>query len=197
MFPMSLTWTFSTQLPGRGTPSFWSAGKLNDLRVREDSADPKSEPPTLDLTEMDDIETLYDSYSNVVAPEKTLIMRGLHRLSKTDSFFYTDVTTGNGDVLRALVDSGSMACTLSEAAGMKLSQSTPNITKNSAEGYVIVGCGGHLVTPCAMYDLTVSVYGYRVIVPVLVVPGQTNDMILGSSAIKWLKIGRASCRERV
>ena len=60
---------------------------------------------------MDDLETLYNSYSNVVVPEKTLIMQGLHRLSKTDSLFYMDVTTGNGDVLRALVDSGSMACT--------------------------------------------------------------------------------------
>ena len=87
-------------------------------------------------------------------------MQDLHRLSKTYSLFYTDVTIGNGDVLRALVDSGSIACTLSETAGMKHGQSTPNIVKNSAEGHVIVGCGGHLVTPSAMYDLTVSVYGY-------------------------------------
>lgn len=27
---------------------------------------------------------------------------------------------------------------------------------------------------------------YKVIIPVLVVPGQTDDMILGSNAIKWL-----------
>lgn len=115
-----------------------------------------------------------------------MIVQGLHRLSKTESLFYTDVTTGNGDVLRTLVDSGSMVCTLSEAADMKLNQSTPNIVKNSAEKYAIVGCGGHLVTPSAIYDLTVSVYGYRVIVPVLVVPGQTDEMILGSNAIRWL-----------
>lgn len=31
-----------------------------------------------------------------------------------------------------------------------------------------------------------SVYGYKVIVPVLVVPGQADDMILGNNAIKWL-----------
>ena len=40
--------------------------------------------------------------------------------------------------------------------------------------------------PSAIYDLTVSVYGYKVIIPVLVVPGQVDDMILGNNAIKWL-----------
>lgn len=62
MFPMSVTCTFPTQLAGRRTPSLLSAGKLNDLRVGEDSADPKSEPPTLDLSEIDDLETLYNTY---------------------------------------------------------------------------------------------------------------------------------------
>lgn len=37
-----------------------------------------------------------------------------------------------------------------------------------------------------MYDLTTTVYGYKVIIPVLVVPGQTDEIILGSNAIKWL-----------
>lgn len=37
-----------------------------------------------------------------------------------------------------------------------------------------------------MYDLTTSVYGYKVVIPALVVPGQTDEMILGSNAIKWL-----------
>ena len=31
--------------------------------------------------------------------------------------------------------------------GDKLSQSVPNVEKKSAEGFVIVGCGGHLVLP--------------------------------------------------
>lgn len=145
-----------------------------------------SEPPTSDLTEMDDLETLYDTYRSMVSSEKTLIVQGLQKLSTTDSLFYTDVTTNNGDVLSALVDSGSMACTISETADMKLSQSMLHIEKKSAEQYVIVGCGGHLVTPSAMYDLSVSVYGYKVIIPVLVMPGQNDDMILGSNAIKWL-----------
>lgn len=79
-----------------------------------------------------------------------------------------------------------MACTISEAADTKLSQPITNIEKKSAEDFVIVGCGGHLVTPSAMYDLTTTVYGYKVIIPVLVVPGQTDEIILGSNTIKWL-----------
>lgn len=145
-----------------------------------------NEPPTLDLTDINDYERLCHTYSSVVPPEKTLIVQDLQRLSKTDSLFYTEVSTDSGHVLRALVDSGSMACTLSETANKKLSQSIPNIGEKTAEDFVIVGCGGHLVTPSAMYDLTASVYGYKVIIPVLVVPGQTDDMILGSNAIKWL-----------
>ncbi|XP_030604464.1 uncharacterized protein LOC115793557 [Archocentrus centrarchus] len=80
----------------------------------------------------------------------------------------------------------SSHCSTVPLADRKLSQSIPDIDRKSAEDFVIIGCGGHFVTPSAMYDLTVSVYGFRVIIPVLVVPGQTDDMILGSNAIKWL-----------
>ncbi|XP_030606074.1 uncharacterized protein LOC115794610 isoform X2 [Archocentrus centrarchus] len=187
VLPVSLTWPFKAQLPQRELFSFQrTAGKLNDLRGGEDSADQVSRPPTFDSTDIDDYEALFCTYSGLVPPQKTLIAQSLHRLSKTDSLFYSDVTTDGGHVLKALVDSGSMACTVSEMADRKLSQSIPDIDRKSAEDFVIIGCGGHFVTPSAMYDLTVSVYGFRVIIPVLVVPGQTDDMILGSNAIKWL-----------
>ncbi|KAL3999269.1 calcium/calmodulin-dependent serine protein kinase [Sarotherodon galilaeus] len=138
------------------------------------------------MTDIDDYDTLYSTYSGIVPPNKTLIAQGLHRLSNTDSLFYSAVTTSSGQVLKALVDSGSMACTISETVDEMLSQSIPDIERRSAEDIVIVGCGGHLVTPSAMYDLTVSIYGFKVVIPVLVVPGQADDMILGSNAIKWL-----------
>lgn len=41
------------------------------------------------------------------------------RLPETNELFYTDVTIDGGRVLRALVDSGSMACTVSETADSK------------------------------------------------------------------------------
>lgn len=60
------------------------------------------------------------------------------------------------------------------------------MTRDTANGYVIIGCGGHRVSPKDMYDLDVAVYGCRMIVPVMVVPGQTEEMILGSNAIKHI-----------
>ena len=158
MFPVSLTWPLKTHLPGGEKPSSsWAAGKLNDLRTGEDSADHVSEPPTSDLTE-DDYETLCHTYSSLLPSNKTLIVQNLQRLPETNELFYTDVSTDGGEVLRALVDSGSMACTLSETADSKLSQSIPNIEKRSAEDFVIVGCGGHPVTPSSIYDLTICLW---------------------------------------
>lgn len=77
-----------------------------------------------------------------------------------------------------------MACTLSEAAEASLLASALTLTKCSADDVVIIGCGGHRVTPTAVYDLSVCVYGCRMIIPMLIVPGQTDEMILGSNAIK-------------
>lgn len=144
-----------------------------------------SEPPTLDMTDID-YESLYETYCSVVPSDKTMIVQGLQRLSNTDSLFHIEVATENGHVIKALLDSGSMACTVNEKTDTELSKSLHTIERKTAKDFVIVGCGGHLVTPTALYDLTATVYGYKVIVPVLVVPGQSDDMILGSNLIKWL-----------
>lgn len=133
-----------------------------------------------------DYESRYDAYSSTVPPEKTVIVQGLQRLSETDSLFHTEVVTENGHVIKALVDSGSMACTVNEKTDVELTKTFPDVVKGSAKDFVIVGCGGHLVTPTALYDLAISVYGFKVIVPVLVVPGQSDDMILGNNVLKWL-----------
>ena len=63
------------------------------------------------------------------------------------------MTTDGGSVLRGLVDSGSMAYTVSVTADPKLSQSVPDIEKISAEDFVIVGCGSQLVTPSAKFTI--------------------------------------------
>lgn len=85
-----------------------------------------------------------------------------------------------------MVDSGSMACTLNEAAERCLLQHKPELQKLPANDVVIIGCGGHRVIPKVMYELELTVYACKMVVPVLVVPGQTDDLILGSNAIKWL-----------
>ncbi|RXN14312.1 interleukin-1 receptor accessory -like 1-A isoform X3 [Labeo rohita] len=87
---------------------------------------------------------------------------------------------------KALIDSGSMACTISESAEESLLKSNPDMTSQSAQDVVIVGCGGHRVTPTAVYDLKATVYGCSMIIPALVVLGQTEEMILGTNVIKRL-----------
>ncbi|XP_037828975.1 uncharacterized protein LOC108247133 isoform X2 [Kryptolebias marmoratus] len=79
-----------------------------------------------------------------------------------------------------------MACTISEEAEAKISKILTHMDKKPANDFVIVGCGGHVVTPSALYELTLTVFGFNVMVPVLVVPGQSDEMILGSNAIRWL-----------
>ncbi len=79
-----------------------------------------------------------------------------------------------------------MACTLSEAAERRLLQHKPDLQKLPANDVIIIGCGGQRVNPKVMYELELTVYACTMVVPVLVIPCQTDDLILGSNAIKWL-----------
>lgn len=127
------------------------------------------------------------SFSSCVEPAgNTVIFQNTHRVQRIDSLFYTPATVWGNLELKAMVDSGSMACTLSEAAERHLLQHKPDLQKFPASDVVIIGCGGQRVTPKGMYELELSVYACKMVVPVLVVPGQTDDLILGSNAIKWL-----------
>lgn len=49
---------------------------------------------------------------------------------------------------------------------------------------VLVGCGGLRVKPKCAFDVEIEVYGCKVLVPTLVVPGQRDELILGTNLIK-------------
>lgn len=89
--------------------------------------------------------------------------------------------------LHALIDSGSMACTMNEEAEEKL-QSVGLCSESSTldTDIVLVGCGEVQVKPKYIYQLEMNVYGQEVSVPTLVVPGQCDQLILGSNVIKHL-----------
>lgn len=116
---------------------------------------------------------------------KTVIFQGTRRIQRSDSLIYTTVTAA-GVSLKAMIDSGSTGCTLSEPAVERLLQHNPDMRRYSADDVVIIGCGGHQVTPSAAYDVEVEVYDCKMVIPVVVVPGQTDYMILGSNAIKTI-----------
>ena len=86
-----------------------------------------------------------------------------------------------------MLDSGSMACTLSEGVELEMLSKkliTEPIPFN--QDVVLVGCGGSLSKPKCMYEVEMKLYGESCIVPVLVVPGQRDDLIVGTNVIRFI-----------
>ena len=118
--------------------SFPIVGKLVDLHPGEDGADPNCDPPN---DTSDDFQSVYESFTSVAPLDKTVILQSLHKIQKSDSLFYTTVTTAEGVMLRAMIDSGSMACTLSESAESRLLQQNPDMERHSADDIIIIEIG--------------------------------------------------------
>lgn len=114
------------------------------------------------------------------------LLRLLERLQKADSLFYTDACAAGEVHLKAMIDSDSMSCSLSKAAATLILQHCSEIKKSPADNIVVIGAGGHHVTPTAVCDLKVTIYGFKVLVPTLVIPGQKDDMIVDSNVLKVL-----------
>lgn len=79
----------------------------------------ESKPPNT-TTDMEECESLYKLYSDSIPDNKTVIFQMTQRIPRADSLFYTPVSIANGPTLKAMIDSGSMACTLSKGAEASL-----------------------------------------------------------------------------
>ncbi len=110
---------------------------------------------------------------------------GSQKIDGASDLFYAPVTVGGQSVLNGLLDSGSMACTLSTEGESKLCADgvlpQPSVIPSNV---VLVGCGGLTIQPKCTYDLEVEVYAFKFIVPTLLVPGQKDEFIIGSNVIK-------------
>lgn len=102
-----------------------------------------------------------------------------------DELFYAPVYVNDRFQMMEILDSGSMACTFSETVESRmLSQNVlPKPTLFTQE---IIGCGGKTTRPKCMYEVELKVYSERCLVPVLVVPGQRDDLINVTNVIKFL-----------
>ncbi|CAI5660541.1 unnamed protein product [Oreochromis niloticus] len=160
-----------------------TVGKLVDPHLREDGVDHLSDSPSCDS---DDLESMYESLCSASPPGMTVVFQMTQRIKKSDSLFYTTVGTVGGVSLRAMIDSGFMSCSISEAAATRLLQSCPDLKFEPANDIVVVGAGGHQIQPKAVFDLEVTIYGFKLLISTLVIPGQSDDMIIGSNAIKSL-----------
>lgn len=87
---------------------------------------------------------------------------------------------GNKLTLGGMLESGLMACTMSENAEAKLLDAGVLKKENESNfDVVLIGCGGSRVKPKSAYDVEMEVYGCKIIVPTLVVHGQLDDLIIG------------------
>ena len=139
-------------------------------------------------TERDvDLQTVYESACDGVEIGKTVILQNIQKLPLNDDGFYAKTVIGGKVEVRALLDSGSMACTLKSAVLPKLLQAgvlkSPSLSPTDV---VLVGCGGLRKCPLGVCELEMEVYSCRVLVPTLVVDGQCDDLILGSNLLKHL-----------
>lgn len=107
------------------------------------------------------------------------------RINDEDDLFYAPVLVEGKVKLLALVDSGSVTCTLSEAAERTLKDWNLIRTDSSKPTKkILTGCGGNETKPKCTYELNVDMLECKMTINFLVVPGQKDEMIVGSNVIR-------------
>ncbi|XP_047446637.1 uncharacterized protein LOC125011456 [Mugil cephalus] len=134
------------------------------------------------LSEEQDLQSTYVNCCDYLPDDKTVIVVGSQRVAGANDLFYVPVSIGGQSTLKGMLDSGSMSCTLSVEAESKLkaAQSPQPVP----ERVVLVGCGGLTTQPRCIYDLSIEIYGSKFIVPTFLVPGQRDELIIGSNVIR-------------
>lgn len=92
-----------------------------------------------------DIEQQYIKACAAAPAGAKVIVQNSQRVGPFDELFYTPVSINNTFQVQGMLDSGSMACTLSEQA--KLNMLSENILSEPillTQEIVLVGCGGTL-----------------------------------------------------
>lgn len=132
-----------------------------------------------------DLESVYSQFCSLAGDNSHVIIQNTQRLSATDNLFHTDVLIQDTVKLRAMLDSGSMACSLSSRVLPLLTQNNVDSPDSvSPTSVVLVGCGGSRTNPVGVCELQMKVFGCCFSVPTLIVEGQSDDLILGSNVIK-------------
>lgn len=140
-----------------------------------------------DTLESGDMREHYVKACNAVPAGAKVIVQNTQRVGPYDELFYTTVKLNNSFEVQGMLDSGSMACTLSEKAELEmLNKMVLSGPVPLTQDVVLVGCGGTLTKPKCLYEVEMKLYGQNCVVPVLVVSGQRDDLIIGSNVIRFL-----------
>ncbi|KAL1246992.1 hypothetical protein QQF64_034535 [Cirrhinus molitorella] len=161
---------------------FW--GKLADLYLEGGSTGLDNYSHTDDTS---DAESVYISARDSSHDSEIVVYQNIHRVSSSESLFYTPVLLGGTMKIGGMLDTGSMACSMSEEAEMKMKEAgVINDLHKVDVNVVLVGCGGLYVKPKCAFDVEMEVYGCKIVVPTLVVQGQRDELILGTNVIKHI-----------
>lgn len=134
-----------------------------------------------------DFESVYSFFCESVGKTKTVIFQNSMQVDQSNSLFYASVLLQDKVELRGMLDSGSMATTLSAEVLPQLGDAgVLDRDILSSSDIVLVGCGGKQTTPDGVCNLKLEVYGVSFIVPVLIVRGQKDPIILGTNVLKPL-----------
>ena len=153
------------------------------LHSGEDSGRHLSLPSGLN----DDIESVYSYLCETLPKSSRVVMQNTMRVTQSDSLFYASVLVQGKVEVQGMLDTGSMATTLSadvvprlREAGVLLGESPTPVD------IVLVGCGGKQTSPLGVLDMVIEMYGFKFEVPVLIIKGQVDPLIVGTNVLKPL-----------
>lgn len=118
------------------------------------------------LHEEYDLAQLYEENCNNAPQGTKIIVQSSHKVEAFSNLFYVPVHVNNHVQLSGMLDSGSMACTISKNAEEKISSAgVLPVKKHTEENIVLVGCGGQHTQPEGFYDLEIQFFGIQCVVP--------------------------------
>lgn len=135
------------------------------------------------LSKENDLQSIYVNCCSNLPDDKTVIVVGSHRVEGASDLFYAPVSVRGQSTLRGMLDSGSMSCTLGVEAESKL-RAADVLPSPVPEKVVLISCGGLTTQPSCIYDLEIELYGSKFVVPTFLVPGQRDELIIGSNVLR-------------
>ncbi|KAK0141373.1 hypothetical protein N1851_021618 [Merluccius polli] len=127
------------------------------------------------LTVDGDVQSVYVNCCSNLPSDNTVVVVGSHRVEVASDLFYAPVSVGGRATLKVRRGESKL-----KAAGVLLSPLPV------PEKVVLVGCGGLTTQPSCIYELTVEIFGSKFIVSTFLVPGQRDEIIIGSNVIRPL-----------